>query len=86
MLCIGYKVKVKLSLYFNWAPRHEDVLRSGGIASHILWPRHYMEVNGQLHDPAALTLRKEPPLPTGKEKTIRFETDIEHIKRNERNR
>jgi hypothetical protein len=25
-----YKGKVKLSLYFNWAPRHEGVLGSGG--------------------------------------------------------
>jgi hypothetical protein len=28
--------KVKLSLCFNWAPRHEGVLRSGGIAQSIL--------------------------------------------------
>jgi hypothetical protein len=25
------------------------------------WSWHYLEVNGQLHDPAALTPRKEPP-------------------------
>jgi len=25
---------------FNLAPRHEDVLGSGGIAPLILWPRH----------------------------------------------
>jgi hypothetical protein len=30
------KVKVKLSLCFNWAPRHEDVLGSGGISPRIL--------------------------------------------------
>jgi hypothetical protein len=30
-------VKVKLSLCFNWAPRHEGVLGSGGIAPPILW-------------------------------------------------
>jgi hypothetical protein len=28
--------KVKLSLCFNWAPRHEGVLESGGITPHIL--------------------------------------------------
>jgi hypothetical protein len=34
------KVKVKLSLCFNWAPLHEGALGSGGIAPRILWPRH----------------------------------------------
>jgi hypothetical protein len=34
------KVKVKLSLCFNWAPRHGGVLGRGGIAPLILWPRH----------------------------------------------
>jgi hypothetical protein len=33
-------VKVKLSLCFNWAPRHESVLGSGDIAPLILWLRH----------------------------------------------
>jgi hypothetical protein len=28
--------KVKLSLCFNWAPCHEDVLRSEGIAPRII--------------------------------------------------
>jgi hypothetical protein len=32
--------KVKLSLCFNWAPRHEGVLGSGDIAPVFLWPRH----------------------------------------------
>jgi hypothetical protein len=32
----GYKVKVKLSLCFNWSPYLEGVLRSGGIAPRIL--------------------------------------------------
>jgi hypothetical protein len=31
-----YKLKVKLSLYFNSAPCHEGVLGSGGIAPSIL--------------------------------------------------
>jgi hypothetical protein len=33
-------IMVKLSLCFNWAPRHEGVLGSGCIAPLILWPRH----------------------------------------------
>jgi hypothetical protein len=37
---ITMKVKVKLSLCFNWAPCHEGVLGSGGIAPLILWPQH----------------------------------------------
>jgi hypothetical protein len=32
---------------------------SGGIAPFILWPRHYMEVSGQLHAPVALPPGKE---------------------------
>jgi hypothetical protein len=34
------KVKTNLSLCFHWAPRHESVLGSGGIAPLILWPQH----------------------------------------------
>jgi hypothetical protein len=60
---IFIKVKVKLSLCFNWAPHHEDVLGSGGIAPLILWPRHYMEVGDQFHAPAALPPGKEPLVP-----------------------
>jgi len=30
------KVKVKLPLYFNRAPRHKSLLGSGGVAPHIL--------------------------------------------------
>jgi hypothetical protein len=30
------KVKVKLSLHFNWPPCREDILGSGGIALHVL--------------------------------------------------
>jgi hypothetical protein len=36
---------------------------SGGIAPLILWPRHYMEVSGQLHVPAALPQGKSPWYP-----------------------
>jgi hypothetical protein len=38
---------------------------NGGIAPLILSPRHYMEVSGQLHAPAALPPGKEPLLPIG---------------------
>jgi hypothetical protein len=31
------------------------------------WPRHYFEVSGQLHAPAALHPGKEPPVPIGQE-------------------
>jgi hypothetical protein len=34
---------------------------SGGISTHS-WPRHWMEVSGQLHAPAALLPGKEYPL------------------------
>jgi hypothetical protein len=38
---------------------------SRGIVSRILSPRHYMEVSGQLHAPAALPPGKEPLVPMG---------------------
>jgi hypothetical protein len=59
-LIMRLKVKVKLSLCFNWAPRHEGVLGSGGTAPRTLWPRQWMEVNSQIHAPAALPPGKEP--------------------------
>jgi hypothetical protein len=31
------------------------------------WPRHLLEVSGQIHAPAALPLGKEPPVPIGEE-------------------
>jgi len=34
--CYKVKVKVKVSLCFNWAPCHEGILGSEGIAAHIL--------------------------------------------------
>jgi hypothetical protein len=58
-------IKLKLSLRFNCAPRHEVGWGSGGIAPRILWPQHYMEVSGQLHAPAALPPGKEPLMPIG---------------------
>jgi hypothetical protein len=38
---------------------------SEGIAPRILWPRHYMEVSGQIHALAALPPGKELPVPIG---------------------
>jgi hypothetical protein len=38
---------------------------SGDIDQHVLWPRHKMEVSGQLHAPAALSLGKQPPVTIG---------------------
>jgi hypothetical protein len=40
---------------------------SGGIAPLILWPRHYMEVSGQLQAPAALPTGEEPLVPIRRE-------------------
>jgi hypothetical protein len=31
----------------------------------LSWPRHKLEVSGQLHAPAALSPGKEPPVPIG---------------------
>jgi hypothetical protein len=45
----------------NYAPRHEGVLGSGGIAPRIFRPRHWMEVSGQLHAPAALPPTERAP-------------------------
>jgi hypothetical protein len=36
---------------------------SGSIAPRTLWPRHYMEVGGQLHAPAAYSHGKSPCYP-----------------------
>jgi hypothetical protein len=41
---------------YNWVQRHEGVLG--------LWPRHYMEVSGQLRAPAALPQGKNPWYPS----------------------
>jgi len=38
---------------------------SGSTAPPILFPRHQMEVSGQLHVPAALLPGKEPLVPSG---------------------
>jgi hypothetical protein len=38
---------------------------SGGITARTLRPRHYVEVSGQLHAPAALPPGKELLVPIG---------------------
>jgi len=53
-----HKGKSKVVPVLNWAPRHEDVLRIRGIASHILSPWRQMVVSGQRHAPAALSHEK----------------------------
>jgi hypothetical protein len=59
------KQKQALTLSFNWAPHHEGLIGSGGIALLILWPRHWMEVSGQIHVSAPLPPGKEPLVPIG---------------------
>jgi hypothetical protein len=48
----------------NWAPRHEPVLRNGGIAPLVYVTSALDGGAGQLHAPANLLPRKEP-LPVG---------------------
>jgi hypothetical protein len=52
----GCKVKDKGKVVpvHNKAPRQEDVLGEWRYSSTHSWPRHYMEVSGQVHGPAAL--------------------------------
>jgi hypothetical protein len=46
-LCI--KVKINVSLCFNWTSLHEVVLGDWSYSSTYSRPRHWTEVNGQLH-------------------------------------
>jgi len=57
------KVKVKLSLCCYLTEHHvmKAYWESGGIAPHILWPQHLMEVSGQLCATAALPPAKRAP-------------------------
>jgi hypothetical protein len=54
------KDKVKLSLCLTKHHAMKTYGESGSLAPRILWPRHKMEVGGQLHDPPALHPGKEP--------------------------
>jgi hypothetical protein len=58
-------VEVKSSLCLTEHHAMKTYWGSGGVASRILWPRHWIEVGGQLHVAAALTPRKEPLVPIG---------------------
>jgi hypothetical protein len=55
--------KVVPVLSFSWTPRHEGVLRKWKHSSMHFWTRHYMEMSGQLHAPAALPQGKSPWYP-----------------------
>jgi hypothetical protein len=59
------KLKVNVSVSLTEHHAMKAYWESGGIASRILWPRHWMEVSGQLHVPVALPPGKEPVVPTG---------------------
>jgi hypothetical protein len=61
--CGKVRVKVKLSLCFYHAMKTYWGRR--GIVPLIFWPRHWMEVSGHLHFPAALPPAKEPLVPIG---------------------
>jgi hypothetical protein len=52
---------VKLSLFFNWSPFHEGVLGEWSYRSTHSWTRHWMEVSGEVHSPAALPRGRESP-------------------------
>jgi hypothetical protein len=65
MMMMMMMIKVKLSLCFNWTSRHEGVLGEWKHSSTHSWPRHWMEVNGQLRAPAALPTGREPLVPIG---------------------
>jgi hypothetical protein len=65
MLQSKQKVKVKLSLCLTKHHAMKAYWGSGGIAPLIIWPRHYMEVNDELHAPAALPPGKQPLVPIG---------------------
>jgi hypothetical protein len=63
--CLSHKVKLKLFLCLTKHHATKAYWGSEGIAARILWPRHWMEVSCQLHDPAALSPGKEPLVPIG---------------------
>jgi hypothetical protein len=58
------KKRVKLSMYLI---KHsaKKTYRGVEVQLHHSWPRHKMEVSGQLHAPTALPPSKSPPVPIG---------------------
>jgi hypothetical protein len=45
------------------------------------WPRHELEVSGQLHAPAALPPGKEPPVPIGQEVAWTSEASLDDLEK-----
>jgi hypothetical protein len=62
---IKTKGKVKLSLCFNWTPRHEGVLGEWRYSSMHSFILTLEGVSCQLHAPIPLPPGKEPPVPIG---------------------
>jgi len=54
------KVNVMFSLCINIHHAMKTYWGSGGISPRIPWPRHCMDVSGQLHTPSASRSGKEP--------------------------
>jgi hypothetical protein len=63
----GETVEGKVIPVLNYAPRHEDVLEEWMYSSTYSLTSALDGGGGQLHVPAALPPRKEPPLPIGEE-------------------
>jgi hypothetical protein len=61
MVKLKVNVNVKLSSALNEHHAIKTYWRSGGIAPRIVWPRHYMEVSGQLDAPATLPPQERAP-------------------------
>jgi hypothetical protein len=45
------------------------------------WPLHQLEVSGQIHDPAALTLGKEPLVPILEEAVLSLRVGPENVEK-----
>jgi hypothetical protein len=65
---VGLKYYIFPFLFSTFLTEHHAMkayMGSGVIAPRILWPRHYMEVSGQLHALAALPPVRVPLVPIG---------------------
>jgi hypothetical protein len=63
---VGVQRSKKMSLcLISWALHHEDAWGVNCIGPLFFWPRHQLEVSGQLHVPAALPKKNEHLVPTG---------------------
>jgi len=54
-----------MNVYVYISYLFEFMVKGGDITPGILWPRHWMEVSGQLHALAALPPRKKSLVPIG---------------------